>query len=55
VYEQLRASGRELHFSTGEAGTMQIEVYDGRGELIRRIPPTEALALAAEGAMTWQA
>jgi hypothetical protein len=53
AYEQLRATGRELRFASTEVG-LRIEVYDGSGHLVRRIPPNEALALAAEEA-TWLA
>ncbi len=45
VYEQLKANGRELRFEQGDSG-LRIEVYDGSGRLVRRIPPTEALAIA---------
>ena len=54
AYEHLRESGRELHFSNTETG-MQIEVYDGTGRLVQRIPPTEALALAAAKGTAWLA
>ena len=53
VYEQLRANGRELRFASTDVG-MRIEVYDGSGRLVRRIPPTEALALATRET-TWLA
>ncbi len=53
AYEQLRATGRELRFASTDVG-LRIEVYDGSGHLVRRIPPNEALALAAEDA-TWLA
>ena len=54
VYEHMRTSGRQLHFETTETG-VTIEVYDGRGELVQRIPPTEALALASGKGATWLA
>lgn len=53
VYEQLKASGRELRFANTDVG-MRIEVYDGSGRLVRRIPPTEALAIATRES-TWLA
>jgi hypothetical protein len=53
AYEHLRATGRELRFEPSESG-LKIEVYDGAGRLLQRIPPTEALALAA-GESAWLA
>jgi hypothetical protein len=53
VYEHLKANGRELRFDATDTG-MRIEVYDGDGRLVRRIPPTEALALATRES-TWLA
>ena len=53
TFEQLRRAGRELRFST-DGGIMRIEVYDGTGQLLRTIPPNEALALASREA-SWQA
>ena len=53
VYEQLKADGRELRFESTDTG-MHIEVYDGSGRLVRRIPPTEALAIASRET-TWLA
>ena len=53
AYEQLRATGRELRFQPTDVG-LRIEVYDGSGDLVRRIPPNEALALAA-GEASWLA
>lgn len=54
VYEELRQSGRELHFDKTATGMLSIEVYDGSGRLVRRIPPTEALGLAMQET-TWLA
>jgi hypothetical protein len=54
AYEQLRSQGRELHFKNTETG-LKIEVYDGTGQLVRRIPPNEALAIAAAQEATWLA
>lgn len=53
TFEELREHGRELRFETTNFG-VRIEVYDGRGRLVREIPPNEALALAA-GESSWQA
>ena len=54
AFELLRRNGRELHFETGDNGVMRIDVYDGTGELLRSIPPNEALAIAS-GEATWRA
>ena len=54
AYEHLRETGRELHFKATDTG-MQIEVYDGTGRLVQRIPPNEALALAAAKGTAWLA
>ena len=54
AYEQLRETGRELRFQNTDIG-MQIEVYDGSGRLVRRIPPNEALALATAKGTAWLA
>ena len=54
AYEQLRAADRALHFELTETG-MRIEVFDGEGKLLRQIPPTEALALAAGREQPWLA
>jgi hypothetical protein len=53
AYEELRRSGRELRFES-RSGIMRIEVYDGSGQLVRSIPPNEALAMASRDA-SWQA
>jgi propanediol dehydratase small subunit len=54
AYEQLRATGRELRFQATDTG-LRIEVFDGSGNLVRRIPPNEAMALAAPKGATWLA
>lgn len=54
AYEELRAADRVLHFELTETG-MRIEVFDGEGKLLRQIPPTEALALAAGREHPWLA
>ena len=53
AYEVLRRTGRELRFSSAD-GIMRIEVFDGTGQLVRAIPPNEALALASRET-SWQA
>jgi hypothetical protein len=53
AYEVLRRTGRELRFESSN-GSIRIEVYDGAGQLVRAIPPNEALALAS-GEVSWQA
>jgi flagellar protein FlaG len=48
AYEDLRARGRELRFSTNDrSGQLVIEVRDLDGRVLSRIPPTEALAVAS--------
>lgn len=54
AFEQLRRSGRELHFQQDDNGVMRIDVYDGTGELLCSIPPNEALAIAS-GEPSWRA
>lgn len=50
VAQQLHASGRELHFASDEqSGRVVIEVRDLDGNVIRRIPPSEALKIAGGG------
>ena len=45
--DQLRAEGRELHFSYDEhEGRVQIEVRDLEGKVIRTIPPSKLLDVA---------
>lgn len=47
VAEQLQRSGRQLRFETDpQDGRLIIEVRDMSGQVLRRIPPTEALAIA---------
>jgi hypothetical protein len=53
VYEQLRAADRELHFSRTAHG-VRIDVYDGEGQLVQRVPATEVMKLAS-GEKTWLA
>lgn len=55
AFEELRASGRELRFAVTDSGMLKIEVYDGTGQLVRRIPANEALALASGEEATWLA
>ena len=53
VYAQLRAADRELRFERTDRG-VAIEVYDGEGQLLQRVPATDVLRLAA-GEKTWLA
>ena len=53
VYAQLRAADRELRFEQTDRG-VAIEVYDGEGQLLQRVPATDVLRLAA-GEHTWLA
>jgi hypothetical protein len=48
--EELRSRDRQLHFEKNhETGRVEVEVRDGNGDLIRVIPPSEALAVATGG------
>jgi hypothetical protein len=48
AYEELHARGRELRFERdAHTGTLVIEVRDLDGNVVRRIPPNEALAVAS--------
>jgi uncharacterized FlaG/YvyC family protein len=52
VAQQMQTRGRQLHFEHDEkSGSLVIEVRDLEGKTLRRIPPSEALAIAA-GAFT---
>lgn len=46
--DRLHELGRELHFKVdGESGRLRIEVRDLDGNVLRTVPPTEALEFAA--------
>lgn len=44
--DDMRARGRELHFEMTD-GRLRIEMRDLDGNVLREIPPTEALAIAS--------
>jgi uncharacterized FlaG/YvyC family protein len=45
--DELKAEGRELHFSFDDASKrVQIEVRDLKGNVLRTIPPSKALSVA---------
>jgi uncharacterized FlaG/YvyC family protein len=45
--DELKADGRELHFSYNEESKrVQIEVRDLKGTVLRTIPPSKALSVA---------
>ena len=44
--EKLRQQGRELHFEPTGTGRVVIQVRDLEGNVIRTIPPHEAIAVA---------
>jgi len=47
VYENLKASGRGMHFRIDEAtGRLIVEVHDLHGNLLFSVPPSKALAIA---------
>ena len=46
--DELRAQGRELHFAFDkDAGRVQIQVRDLDGNVVRTIPPSEALSVVS--------
>lgn len=48
AFERLHATGRQLRFQEDpRSGVMVIEVRDLDGQVLKRIPPTEAMALAS--------
>jgi len=48
--DELKAEGRELHFSYNEQSKrVQIEVRDLKGNVLRTIPPSKALSVATGG------
>jgi hypothetical protein len=47
VWDELRAQKRELHFETAPNGRVIVQVRDLDGNVIRTIPPTRALEIAA--------
>jgi flagellar protein FlaG len=44
-YEELRSMGRELHFRVEEDGQVVVDVCDLEGQVMRTVPPSEALAI----------
>jgi hypothetical protein len=44
-FDELRSMGRELHFRVGDDGHVVVDVCKLDGELVRTIPPSEALAI----------
>ncbi len=46
VFDEMRARGRELHFEMTE-GRVRIEMRDLEGNVLKQIPVTEALEIAA--------
>ncbi|MEA2320213.1 MAG: hypothetical protein QOF29_3687 [bacterium] len=46
--QEMHARGRELHFQMTD-GRVRIELRDLDGNVLREIPPSEALAIAAGG------
>ena len=47
VFEELRAQQRELHFESAGNGRVVVQVRDLEGNVIRTIPPAQALEVAA--------
>jgi len=48
----LRVQHQELRFARADRGVLVIEVYDGAGRLLRRIPPGTS---HAQGSASWRA
>lgn len=48
AYDRLLTRGRRLHFDTGGATRLSIQVQDMHGHLLGTLSPSEALDLAAE-------
>jgi len=46
VWQVLHDQGRELHFDVGADHRVRIEVRDLDGNVLRTIPPSEALSIA---------
>lgn len=46
-WDELRAMDRELHFEHGADGRIVVELRDLEGNLIRTVPPSTALDIAA--------
>lgn len=49
-FEEMQRNGHQLRFERDEHGILRIDVFDGMGEHLRSIPPTEALAIASKEA-----
>jgi hypothetical protein len=47
VADKLRAQERELHFEPSDSGRVVIQVRDLDGKVIRTVPPSQALDIAA--------
>jgi len=46
--QELREQGLELRYDVSDAARVRIELVDANGEVVRRVPPTEALEQAVE-------
>lgn len=46
VADKLRAQHRELHFEPQKSGRIVVQVRDLEGNVIRTIPPSQAVAIA---------
>ena len=47
AWASLHAQGRELHFELGEGGGVAITLRDLDGRVLRRVSPSEAVAIAS--------
>jgi len=43
---EIRSQGLELRYDVGDGMRIRIDLVDARGDVVRRVPPTEALELA---------
>ncbi|WP_210493829.1 hypothetical protein [Patulibacter sp. SYSU D01012] len=46
--DALKDAGRSLRFDVRDPHHVRVEVLDGAGEVVRRVPPMEALQMATE-------
>ena len=52
AYQQLAASGRQLHFELDQSsGKVVVELHDGNGRVLSSISPSKALEVASGGSL----
>ncbi len=47
--QELRDQGLELRYDTSDATRVKIDLVDADGQVVRRVPPTEAMEIVAGG------